>query len=54
MPASEKEKSEEGESNGESTAHNSKRFRRLTSRASEKGNLEKFGRTGGFGCVASH
>jgi hypothetical protein len=49
MPASHKEKSEKGESNSESAAHDKKSFRRPASRASKKWNLEKFGRTEAFG-----
>jgi hypothetical protein len=49
MPASHKEKSEKGESNSESAAHDRKSFRRPVSRASKKWNLEKFGRTEAFG-----
>ena len=45
MPASQKEKSEKGESNSESAAHDCKRFLLPSSRASEKWNLEKFYRT---------
>ncbi len=41
MSASQKEKSEKGESNSESTAHDCKGFRRPSGRASEKWNLEK-------------
>jgi len=40
MSASQKEKSEKGESNSESAAHDSKGFRRPASRASEKWNLD--------------
>ena len=45
MSASQKEKSEKGESNSESATHDCKRFLLPSSRASEKRNLEKFYRT---------
>src|SRR5258708_26072893 len=45
MSASQKEKSEKGESNSESAAHDCKRFLLPSSRAREKRNLEKFYRT---------